>query len=311
VATAYVTHPDCSLHDPGWGRVEHQGRLPAVARAVYRDMLTLFPALHEMEGRPAGPANLELAHDPEYLRRLARRVGEAREAGHSLDFEGGVPVSAGSGVAALAAVGCAVTAVDAVTDGEVENAFCAVRPPGHRVGRAVAGGHGLLNPVAVAALHLRRHREVARVLVVDLGARAGLGTAAILRAEPGVRVLLAAPDAAEGEGGEAVLTARLPADGDLAAVLPALESGLDRAVADAEPGIVLLSLGFDLLASDPSSSLRLHPAGYHVLTRLLTERVRAWCSGRLVSVLEEGYDAAGMGAGVVQHLRALAGLDPA
>jgi acetoin utilization deacetylase AcuC-like enzyme len=186
-----------------------------------------------------------------------------------------------------------------------------VRPPGHGAGPARAGQHGLVNSVAVAAGHLRRRRGIEHLLVVDLGGRAGLGTVEILASDPGVRLLLASADAGSVADDERVLAAGLPADAGADAVLAALAAGLERALGGFEPDFLLLSLGFDLLATDPTASLRLEPRDYHRITGLLRSAAAGRCGGRLVSVLEEGYDPAGLGAGVVQHLRGLAGLPAA
>jgi acetoin utilization deacetylase AcuC-like enzyme len=305
--TAYVTHSDCSLHDTGWAHPEHQGRLPAVARAVYRDMLTLFEPLLEMEAVHATEADLRLAHSAAYVTAVRGRVSEAARADEPLPLEAGTVVSGSSWAAATAAVGAALTAADAVMRGEVRNAFCATRPPGHRVGRASAGGFGIFNPVAVAALALLERHGLSRVLVLDWGAHPGTGTLDVLMPEPGVTYV--------GLADETLST--LPAPHQLAnvasdaagrEVAAALGDALERALAAAAPDFVLVSMGCDALASDPSGRFRLEPADYFVLTEMVRSRADAACRGRLVSVLEEGYDASGTGAAVLHHLRALAAL---
>ena len=304
-STAYVTHSDCSLHDPGWGHPEHQGRLPAVARSVYRDMLTLFEPLLELEAVPATEDDLRLAHDAGYVDRVRTRAADASAAGRSLVLEGETLVSGGSWAAALAAVGAALTGVGAVLGGEVRNAFCAVRPPGHGAGRASSSRYALFNPVAVAARALLRREEIARVLVLDVGARFGAGTWEILRDEEAVALV-----GVHGATGAAIPAALAPgATG--AEALAALGSALDATLDRFRPDFLLLSLGCDMLASDPLGGLALEPADYHALTVAIRGRAEAVCGGRLVSVLEEGYDAAGTGRAVVQHLRAMAGLPPA
>ncbi len=308
-ATAYVSHADCSLHDAGWGHPEHQGRLPAVARAVYRDMLTLFEPLLQVEARPAAVDDLLLAHTSLYVERVRRATGAAREAGTPLPFEGGAVVSGASWEAALAAVGSALTAVEVVLAGEARNAFCPVRPPGHEVGVDRSRGFGLFNSAAVAARHLRERRGMERVLVLDVSSSGGLGTAEIVAADPGIRFSsvhatreepAAWPDAAR--------VARLPAGAGGAELVAALDAALDEAVSGFVPDFLLLSIGFDALASDPLGSLSLRPGDYFELTRCVRERADVLCGGCLVSVMEGGYDADATGRAVVQHLRALAGL---
>lgn len=311
--TAFVTHSDCSRHDPGWGHAEHQGRLPAVARAVYRDMLTLFDPLLEVEGRPATVEDLRLAHTAAYVERVRAAAEEAGAAGKPLPLGAEVVVSGASWDAVLAAVGSVLTAVETVLAGEARNAFCAVRPPGHEAGPDGPGGFSIFNGVAAAARHLRERRGLERVLVVEVGARAGVGTARIVASDPGIR-FLSLHQTGVGDAPAWPDEARpvpLPAGATGADLLAALGPALDAAVAGFPPDFLLVSLGFDALATDPLGGLALEPVDYHALTTLLRERADALCGGRLVSVLEDGFDPAGMGRGVVQHLRALAGLPAA
>jgi acetoin utilization deacetylase AcuC-like enzyme len=309
--TGYVSHSDSSRHDTGWRHPEHQGRLPAVARAVYRDMLTLFDPLLEIEAVPAAEADLALAHDAAYIAAVRARVDEAEAAGTVLPLAGEVVVSGASWDAAVAAAGAGITAVDAVLDGSVRNAFCAVRPPGSGAHRAAPGGFSIFNNAAIAALHLRR-RGIGPVLLLELGARPGLGSAEILADEAGVtyravfqRSLLPAGADAAGWG------TGLDDGAGVDAVSAALLGALDSAVAELAPAFLLLSLGCDALAGDPLGGLALEPVDYHRLTAEIRGRADAVSGGRLVSLLEGGYDPARTGSAVVEHLRALAGLPPA
>src|SRR5690606_2496765 len=133
---------DCSRHDTGWHHPDHQGRLPALMRAVYADMLTLFDPLLEVEGRHASDAELRLLHTPEYLARLRTWTEDAAARSQVLEPVPGIRVSGASWDAATAAVGSTLTAVDRVLAGDVRNAFCAVRPPGRYVHRDRPGGFG-------------------------------------------------------------------------------------------------------------------------------------------------------------------------
>jgi acetoin utilization deacetylase AcuC-like enzyme len=308
--TAFVAHHDCPRHDTGWRHPEHQGRLPALVRAVYRDMLTLHGHLAEVEGTPAGEAELHLAHDAAYVRAIRDLSRGAAEAGKVLPFGEEGAISGATWDAATAAVGCALTAVRTVRSGEVRNAFCSVRPPGHEAGRAAAAGHAVFNSVAVAARALLA--EGLAPLVVGWGGRPGVGTAEILGAHPRVR-LVSVHEAQPREvpWPESAQAVALPAGSDGALYLAAFEGAVDAALAGFAPDFVLLSAGFDALAGDPRGSLALVPEDYHRLTRALVERADACCRGRLVSVLEGGYEPRATGTAVVQHVRALAGLPPA
>jgi acetoin utilization deacetylase AcuC-like enzyme len=310
--TAFVSHPDCARHDTGWKHPEHQGRLPALVRAVYRDMLTLHGHLLEVEGRPATEDDLRLVHTDGLIRRVREACRAAGEQGEPRVLAGQVVVSGPSWEAARAAVGCALTGVETVMSGRVRNAFCAVRPPGYAAGADAVGGFSLFNSVAIAARHLRQRHGVERVLVVEWGGTAPGATSVLLADEPdepGVRVLsVRQASGAAASADAAVVT--LPPGTDGALFRAAFEAALTETLAGWVPQFVLLAAGFDTLVSDPLGSLSLEPADYHPLTRLLCAAAERHCAGRLVSVLEGGYDAAATGRAVVQHLRALADLDP-
>ncbi|HET7274458.1 MAG TPA: hypothetical protein VFI91_04735 [Longimicrobiaceae bacterium] len=311
--TAFVTHSDCSRHDTGWRHPEHQGRLPALSRAVYRDMLALHEHLLEVEGRPADMEDLRLVHTARYIDEIRKTVDEAARVGQPVVFAGDAVLSGASWDALLAAVGCGLTAVDTVIEGKARNAFCAVRPPGRGADRDSEGRFGFFNTVAIAARHLRERLGAGPVLVVDLGGIDPTATPHILAADEGVKVLSIRQRSLTGarrtgsSGVEVVV--RPGADGD--EYRRALGIGLDAVLSGFSPDFVLLSAGFDGLRSDPLSDLSLEPVDYYDLTLDVRNRADRHCAGRLVSVLEGGYDPAGTGAAVVQHLRALAGLEPA
>lgn len=309
--TAFVGHADCARHDTGWKHPEHQGRLPALVRAVYRDMLTLHDHLREVEAQPASEDDLRLIHTDGYIARVREASRLAAQRGEPIGFEADAPVSGASWNAALAAVGGALTAVDLVLAGEVRNAFCAARPPGAAARADRAGGHALFNTVAIAARHLRERRGLGRVLVVEWR---GSGTSALgelLGADPGVRLVGVGTGGAAAAAGHRASMVSLPPGTDAGLFLPAFEAALDTALAEDPPEFMLLAAGFDVLATDPLGGLALDAADVHPLTARLRERADAACAGRLVSVLEGGYDPPALGRAVVQHLRALAGLPSA
>lgn len=297
--TAFVSHSDCARHDAGWNAVDHQGRLPALVRAVYRDMLTLHGHLLEVEGVPASEADLRLLHTPRLIEEVCAAVTAAAVAGEPVAIPGGPTLSDASWDAALAAVGCAITGVDVVLDGRARNAFCAVRPAGADAGRDRVGLHSIFNSVALAARYAIERRGVERVLVVEWrGRHAPTSIPALFADDRSVEVVSFAPRA-EMDG---------PAPATLDALLPAWFGLLDEALDRFTPQLMLLSAGFDGLVADETGALALQPADYHPLTRALRRRAERMCDGRLVSVLDAGYAARETGLAVVHHLRALAGL---
>jgi acetoin utilization deacetylase AcuC-like enzyme len=307
--TAYVSHESCSLHDTGWSHPDHQGRLPAVTRAVYRDMVALYEPLLQVEGIPATEAQLLRVHTRRYVDDVRRTAIAAGAEGRPLEL-GGVPVSGASWEAALAAAGSAVTAVDVVMRGDARNAFAAVRPPGRGAGADAPGEHSLFNNVAVAARHLREAHGSARVLVVAWGTHPAVAIREVLAGDPGVGVLSIhrQPDGpAEPHRNDVAV----PPGSDGATFTRAMRGALQAIPPEESPDFVLLSAGFDILAGDPLGGLGVAPREVYDLTLALREWAEARAGGRLVSVLEGGYDASATAQAVVQHLRALAGLPPA
>lgn len=344
MTTAFIGHQDCSRHDTGWKHPDHQGRLPALVRAVYRDMLTLHDHLVEVEARHATEEELLLVHTPEYVARVREIAARAASTGESIPVSEETVISGATWDAALASAGAAVTGVETVLSGAARSAFCAVRPPGSEAAASSWGRFSIFNNVAIAALSARVTGAGRRVLVVEWAASPATTLAEILGGRDGVRlVTVAGTGGSRGAGGAAredhpaeeyhpaqgaraaapagggclpegaspatvALLAAGAAGGEYAA---AQERVLDTALRDFEPDLIVLSAGFDALAADPLGDLSLIPSDYHLLTRALVERADRHCGGRIVSVLDGGFDPAATGHAVVQQLRALTGLPPA
>jgi acetoin utilization deacetylase AcuC-like enzyme len=272
-------------------------------------MVALYEPLLQVEGVPATEAQLLRVHTRRYVDDVRRTAIAAAAEGRPLEL-GGVPVSGASWDAALAAAGSAITACDVVMRGEARNAFAAVRPPGRGAGADAPGEHSLFNNVAVAARHLREVHGSARVRVVAWGARPADAVRQVLAGDPGVGVLSIhrQPDEpAEPRRGDVPLAA----GSDGAALGRAMAGALNAVPPEESPDFVLLSAGFDILAGDPPGGLAVTPREVYDLTRTLREWAEARAGGRLVSVLEGGYDAPATAQAVVQHLRALADLPAA
>jgi acetoin utilization deacetylase AcuC-like enzyme len=285
VTTAFVSHPDCARHDTGWGHPDHQGRMPALVRAVHLDMLVLHDSLLQLEGRHAAEAELLRAHGPAHLEWLRASAARAEEEGSPFEAAEGTVLSGASWDAARAAAGCALVGVDAVLEGRAANAFCLTRPPGAAAGAHTAAHGSLLNHLAVAALHLVEARGVARVGCLELGPHALTGTREILGGHPAIAL-----DGVRAEGAAGTAVA-----GALGASLHALEGG-------ESPAFLLVGLDLELFAAAP--------AELHGATLELRDWAERRCGGRLAVLLEGGGDSGGAAA-LVQHLRALAGIAPA
>lgn len=319
--TMLVMHPDCALHDTGWGHPEHQGRLPAIVKAIYQETPALLGVMLQREAEPVEVADLLRVHSPEHIERVRRAVAEAAERGTQVSLESDTVVSAASWDAALAAAGCAVTGVRAVLAGESATAFAVARPPGHHATREQAMGFCLFNNVAVAARWAQVHHGLSRVLIIDWDVHHGNGTQDIFYADPSVYYLSLhqsphypgtgeADERGLGAGQGMTRNVPLPEGTTAAAYHVAFEKALDATLAEFEPELVLISAGFDCLAGDPLGGFGLEPADLHALTRLVLERTRGTAGGRVVAVLEGGYAPARVGQGVVEVLRALGNLPP-
>ena len=221
-------------------------------------------------------------------------------------------------VAALAAGGV-LMACEAVMQGRIDRAFCAVRPPGHHAGTEQAMGFCLFNHVAVAAEHLVQQYGLERVAIVDLDAHHGNGTQNIFASRTDVFYVslherpesLPFPgsgheyEVGSGVGRGSTLNVPLDRGCDAQGYLAALKKTVLPALETFEPEFLLLSTGFDALAWDDVSHLSLEPDAYGAITRPLVELADRYAQGRLVSVLEGGYNLSQLGPAVVAHVREL------
>jgi len=203
--------------------------------------------------------------------------------------------------------------VDAVLAGQVRNAFCAVRPPGHHAEPDQAMGFCLFNNVAIGALHARTAHSLRRIAVVDFDVHHGNGTQAAFWTDPDLffasthQAPLYPGTGAAHEAGVAgnVLNLPLPAGSDGIRLRRAVEQRLLPALAAFRPELILVSAGFDAHADDPLAGLELVEDDYAWITERLVAAADTLCGGRLVSTLEGGYDLAALGRSVAAHVRAL------
>jgi acetoin utilization deacetylase AcuC-like enzyme len=214
------------------------------------------------------------------------------------------------------AVGGVQSAIDAVMEGRIKNAFCAVRPPGHHALKDRAMGFCFFNNVAIAAKYIQNQHRLSKVLVVDWDVHHGNGTQAIFYDDPTVFYFSAhqspfypgtggADEKGEGKGLGFTLNVPLPAGSGDAEYLKAFEERLKPAAAAFQPDFVLISAGFDSARDDLLGRMNLTPGGYAQLTRIVKAIAEQHCRGRLVSVLEGGYNLEALAASVEAHLRVL------
>jgi acetoin utilization deacetylase AcuC-like enzyme len=318
--TGFFLHPASPLHDPGWGHPEHQGRLRALASAVSRDMMALHEKVVQLEPRSATEAEILRVHSPEYLERVREAVDLAMEEGRSIPLDADTRVSEASWDAAVGSSGAVLAAVDAVNEGLVRNAFVAARPPGHHAAPDRAMGFCLFNHVAVGARYVQDRGIAERVLIVDWDVHHGNGTQRIFYPDPNVFYLSLhqhphfpgtglAEETGTGEGRGTTLNVPLPPGTPREEYRRRFTGALGEVRRRFSPGFFFVSCGFDVLAGDPLGGQSLEPEDLFAMTREVMEVGAGGAGGRVVVVLEGGYDPEPVGAGAVAVLRALAGLE--
>jgi len=300
------THPACLAHDPGVLHAERPARLTAVIEAL-REQL---PTLEWREAPRATRGQLLRVHTDEHL---ALVLDTNVERG-TVQLDPDTFLGPSSAEAGLRAAGAAVAAVDAVMSGACTRAFCAVRPPGHHATADVAMGFCLFNSVAVAAAHALDRHGLSRVAVVDFDVHHGNGTQAIFESDARVLFLSSHqsplyPDSGfEHERGVGnVLNAPLPPGTASDGFRHAWRERLLPALHGFRPQLVLVSAGFDAHRRDPLAQLRLTGDDYAWITSELVAAADRHAAGRLVSLLEGGYDLAALRESSVAHVRALLG----
>jgi acetoin utilization deacetylase AcuC-like enzyme len=313
-------HPASSLHDTGWGHPEHQGRLRALASALGADLPSLHGRVEAVEPEEVDEAALLLVHTREHVEMVRAAAAHAGSAGAVVELDADTRVSSASWDAALGSVGGAITAARGVAEGRWANAFVATRPPGHHATPDRVMGFCLFNNVALAARWLQSEGHAEKVAIVDWDVHHGNGTQDVFWEDPTVFFLSlhqfphwpgtgAADERGAGRGLGTTLNVPVPGRTPRAAYRERYEAALDQLFRFG-PDFVLVSAGFDCLAGDPLGDLLLEPDDLHAMARSVSERAEAACRGRVVALLEGGYDPKRTARAAVATVRALADIAP-
>ncbi|MBV8880352.1 MAG: SUMF1/EgtB/PvdO family nonheme iron enzyme [Planctomycetaceae bacterium] len=311
--TGFVSADLYLQHRTGDGFPERPERLEAVVRRLTE--CGLVAKMTALTPKPAPIDAIQACHGSGYIERVRKACEGLGEKIDHLDTPD-MPISAKSYDAAIAAVGGVLAAVDAVLDGRVRNAFCAVRPPGHHALKEKAMGFCLFNNVAVAARYLLGQRRLGKVLIVDWDVHHGNGTQDEFY-EDG-RVLYfsthqapfypgsgSAEEKGKGAGLGCIVNVPVsPGTGDEAFRKIYAET-LKPAALAFKPDFILISAGFDSARGDKLGRLDLTPEGYAAMTKTVREIADACCQGRIVSMLEGGYNLDALASSVEAHVRAL------
>lgn len=299
----YITHPDMSLHDMGNDQAEIPARLQAVEEGLKN--ANLLHRMTTIEAREANKLELARAHDKNYLQDL-----EAQQGRETVWLEYDTAIMEHSLKAARLAAGAAIQAVDLVMQNPGNRAFCNIRPPGHHAEYNRAMGFCFYNNVAVAAAHALETYQLERIAIVDFDVHHGNGTENIFHDKPEVLFISSFQHPHypfSGNNSAADNMTALPLSAGTTAVqwrqrmtseaLPRLD--------DFRPQLILVSAGFDAHASDPLGEINLHEEDYQWITGKLLEMANKHSDGRLVSMLEGGYDLYALGQSAAAHVATL------
>ena len=306
-STAFITHRECSLHDVGSYHPESPARLSAISDHLIAQGIDHYFAFHDAP--LASFEQLMRVHPASHLERLKR----ASPALGVVHIDPDTAMNPHTWHAALRAAGAGVMAVDLVMSGDVQNAFCSVRPPGHHAERANAMGFCFFNNIAVAAMHALKAHGLARVAIVDFDVHHGNGTEDCFGGDD--RVLMVGmfqhpfyPYSGTDKPARNMVNVPLPSGtegDDFRQVVN--ELWLPR-LREFKPQMVLVSAGFDAHYEDDLGGMQLQEKDFAWVTEQIVAIADASAQGRIVSMLEGGYVLSALARSVAAHLRVLAGL---
>lgn len=307
MSTAFISHAICHAHDTGQDHPESASRLSAIEDKLL--LSGLFDFLKSSDAPEAADDQLLRAHSPLHLatmKAMTPQQGYAR-----LDPD--TVICPDSLKAARRAAGSVISAVDQVMGGEVQNAFCSVRPPGHHAERDRALGFCIFNNIAIGALHALDSYDLKRIAVVDFDVHQGNGTEDILIGDD--RILYCStfqhpffPYTTLPENSDRVISIPLDASAKSEEFRAAISDHWLPALQSFEPEMIFISAGFDAHRDDDMSYVSLTDSDFLWVSKQIMNQAEASAGGRIVSVLEGGYELNSLARCVESHLRVLMGL---
>ena len=297
-------------HLPGTWQPERPERLTIIVNRL-KDK-GIYPQLHNLIAVPAPEEWITTIHTPEYVDRVKNSWQKGKRFLDSHD----VPLSEHSCQAAFMAAGGTLAAVDAVMDGTIKNAFCAVRPPGHHALADAAMGFCIFNNIAIAARYIQKKHKLPKVLIVDWDVHHGNGTQAAFYDDPTVLYFSvhqypfypgsgAASEKGTGKGAGFTINVPLAQGSGDRDYIRIFKETLQPAAVDFDPDFVLISAGFDAHEDDLLGSMKVTCEGFATLTGIVKDIAEQCCGGRLVSLLEGGYHLQALAAAVEAHIKVL------
>lgn len=306
----FVYHPDFLKHDTGIGHPERPQRLEALVQHLLAT--PLWSQLSHLRPEPAALEWVHAIHPDRYTSMIKSRcrVGE-----HVLD-EGDTHVSKDSYDVALLAVGGVLLAVDEVLTGKLDRAFCAVRPPGHHAGTSTTMGFCLFNNVAIGARYAQRKHGIKRIAIVDWDVHHGNGTQQIFYEDNTVLYISlhqfpyypgtgSTGERGAGPGEGFTLNCPMGAGSVEKDYVDAFQTHIHPALHSFRPELLFISAGFDAHKDDPLAGINLTDDSFARMTDLVLDVTKEYCGGRVVSVLEGGYNLQALARSVTAHLNAM------
>ena len=307
MTTLYYSHPDFLFHETGADHPECADRLRSITTALDAPE---FSSLIRVSAPLGTEQQIRLIHPLFHIETIRAAIPKHGE--HYLDHD--TVVSPGSEKAAFRAVGAVCDAVDKVLTGVANNAFCAVRPPGHHAEPDLAMGFCLFNNIAIAAEYARSHYHLERIAIVDFDVHHGNGTQAAFYKQPSV--LYASSHEMPNYPGSGypqetgvgnIVNVPLAAGDTCIEFKNKYNSIILPALRNFKPQLLLVSAGFDAHKDDPLASIMLVEEDFCWLTQELMDIADCYCDGRMISVLEGGYNLKALAASVAIHVKTLLG----